>query len=339
LGAFGLEYLPPDDELRLIAQQREWALGESVWLNNFLPVVDDITTHVMWEVLGKVGGRATVVDYDGDLRAIPRESITAYIAESLIWGGMVRLGEKELLELQKYRTGSPSYSAAIDKLFARKVLQLDERLEKALAWVRLNALLGKVSLDENGIKRTIKYGLTYDIDNPLAAGSDWSNLGTGTPLTNLDTIANSFVGSGGKMKWVILNSNVMAYIVRNTVEVKDMFKQSEWATRLSVTRGPDILKAIFPYIDFIVYDGVIDGSLIVPDDYIVCIADGGERLGEFVSTVTLRHGDIRTPAAGKFTRTIDKTDEDPPHVKIIHGMAGIPVLYHPEWVTVVDVKP
>lgn len=332
MGAYGFDYLPPESELRLIATQREWKMGESDFLGKLIPIVNDVNTHVAWEVLSRSQGRATVVDYGAPLRGVPSQALTAYIQKTLIWGGSDKVGEEELLQLQTYRVGSPGYKQAITRLFARKVLNLDERLEKALAYARVQGLKGKLALDENGVKRTIVYGMTYDVDTPLAAGTDWSDLANAYPLTDLETIFRTFIGTGAKASIVLMNSKTMGYIARNTKEVAEMFKQSQFAGQISVSRMPEILKIQWPSVTFLIWDGVIDGTGLIADDTFIVIAEGGEKIGEFVSTVTTRAGSLENPSAGKFSRIITHEDVDPPHVEIIHGMAGLPVIYHPEWV-------
>jgi hypothetical protein len=57
------------------------------------------------------------------------------------------------------------------------------------------------------------------------------------------------------------------------------------------------------------------------------------RWGEVVSTQSY-YADMENPRPGVYTRSIDNTDGDPPHIEQILGIRALPrVLYNDAWMT------
>lgn len=310
-------------------------IGESI-----LPEADHYSETIEWDILGATGGMTLPHNLEADVKLIPYVPISHKSIATAYWKEASRINEKDLLYVRKLTN---IYERAGIDLVTDRTVMLNGRLDTRKEWCRWQALLGTLTINENGVIRTID----YEIPGANKVGppsTHWDNAAADI-LGDLKTWIQLFRGTGAGNPRVYMNKKAAGYVGANSA-IRDLIKQSQYALQVGIDTAPKLLLNLVGGLsEIITYDeGYIDSNgtnwgPFIPDNKIILIANGpaGEKFGEFKTTPSLHIGGISSPKPGKFAFIEDKTNEKNPYVDICTGQYGLPVIYHPSWIVVADV--
>lgn len=311
---------------------RAWQPDENMQIGgntDLMPMKESLLPTIRWDEKGAITGMTPAVSLGTkapllEMRTLAnRSEVPMYFAESQ------HLSEEDFLNIRM--------AGSLDKLAGRQLVddgteQLLVRLFTRIEWARWQAFRGSLALNENGIKRTVTYSTT-SISSP---GTLWSVVASANPIANVMTWALQFRGKGTGPLRVYYNRKVATYLSQNAT-VRDLVKANGMAPKLGVLSIGDILNTLIGDVQFIQYDeGYLDSSNTftpyIQDDEIILVKSppGGQSLGAFVTTPTVRNGGISNPRPGRFGWAKDETqNEEVPCYKYGVGIYGIPILYFP----------
>ncbi len=305
--------------------------------SSFCPIREVYAAQIEFDVIEAGNGMTAAHNLGSDpalvkLTGMKTKKIgTGYFKETK------RLDEQELM----YARMAGTYNQRAGRLLVtEKALQLDDRLETRIEWLRWQPLVsGQVQINENGIKYAVPYDLPSD-NKPVITNADqkWSKVDADI-VGDITRYMQKFRGTGAKAKKAYFNLTVAGYIAANE-GIKGLLKGTSYASFLSAVNISSALKLLFPDIDFVIYDeGYVDKdndfNPFIPDNMFIMIAEGQatELLMDFGSTISLHNGGLDQPQPGKFSIVENKAEQEKnPYIDITVGIYGLPRLYHPNWV-------
>lgn len=303
---------------------------------DLLPMKDSMLPTIRWDEKGAINGMTPPISLGTKAPLLAMRTLTNRSEVPMYFAEQQHLGEEEFLNIRM--------AGALDKLAGRQLVddgteQLLVRLFTRIEWSRWQAMRGSLALDENGIKRTVTYSTT-SISNPSTL---WSVVASATPIANVQAWALQFRGKGSGPLRVYYNRKVATYLSQNA-EVRDLVKANGMAPKLGVLSIGDILNTLIGDVQFIQYDeGYLVGGTFTPyiaDNEVILVKapPGGQQLGAWVSTPTVRNGGIDNPRPGRFGWTEDETQNSAvPKYCYGVGIYGIPILYFPQNVAKVQI--
>ena len=224
-----------------------------------------------------------------------------------------------------------------DKDYAREYLanalkNLKIRELSRIEWSIWQALTGTLSIDENGVTRTV----TYSGIQTFSASNSWATSSTDI-VGDLVTIMKLYRGTGARPRYMICNQTVAGYLLKNDT-FEAYYSNSGLAPIDGVKRFLTSLG-----LELIVYDGgyINSSGTFVPyigEDKVFFIGEGPYPPGHFFSTLTIE-GPTMTPRPGEFARIKEDTDGDPKKIQVIAGIRGLPGIVFPSWIVYADVVP
>lgn len=304
---------------------------------SFCPITPEYVLDIQYDVLAPSYGmtRAHNVGSNPATTNVPVMSTQRF--GTAYWKETLTLNEKELL----YARNAGSYHQRAGRdLVVQRALHLDTRLETRLEWLPWQVLVaGQIAINDNNVSYTVTYGLPAANKPDLSGDSanKWS-AATCNPVDNINDWVALYRGSGAKPKTVFMNQITAKYLTRSTA-IQNLLKNTIYVKNLGVTQMPDVLKMLIPNLDFEIYDGgYLDETKtfqpFIPDGRVCMIGDyTGEKMMDFVSTISLHNGGIDKPAPGKFAIVEDESqNKKNPHIDITTGIYGLPRVFHPEWI-------
>lgn len=250
----------------------------------------------------------------------------------------IQLDEDDLLTVM--RLDSKFAEREGTRLIARANRQLSYRLESRVEWTRAQALAeGQVAIAENGIKRTLNYGL--DAIQP-STNAPWTNTEESDPIADIIDLVESYNDIGAENPEILMNRKQLGLMVKSD-NVQDRIKRSSFLGKMGMKQiAALVLELAGVDATITAYNrGYRDASKnyqrFIPDGLLIAVAQDLDPMqgpiGEWASTPSLHKGTLEDPQAGKFAFPVDKTkDEENPYYKIVAGIYGGPVIFRPKFV-------
>lgn len=332
---------PITQEITHIVRNR--AYDPSLYIGSrFCPLQSEYVTDIQYDILEPSYGMTTAHGLGSDVKNIDVPTMATKRFGTAYWKEKIRIDEAKLLNARA--AGAYNKRAGRD-LVVQAALQLDTRLETRMEWLRWQAAMnGKIVINDNGVNFTVTYGIpdVNKIDISTDNARKWTAT-TSDPQNELDAWLKIFRGSGASGKTLYFNSDTAGVMAKNE-KIRDMLKQCHYAGMLSASNITQALKMLFPKLTFVVYDGgylAEDKSfkMFIPDGVVVLIGEyTGEKLMDFVTTLSLHNGGINKPQPGKFSMVKDRSSNaDNPFIELLVGLYGLPRIFHPDWLVTAKV--
>jgi len=324
-----------DIAIRKIACNTDEFLGA-----RFAPLAPRMAQVVEYdEIHGPMGMvQAHNLDSDPPTTKMPnviKKSFTpGYFKEKIV------VNESDLLKLRSL--GATEYQTATrQEIIQEGLFTLNTRIENRLEWLRWQAILnGQVDIDENNIKFSATYGVPAANLNGTVAAS-WATKSSSKPVEDFLTLQQNFIGSGYRMKNIILNSYTASLfcLATDTKTFAGAGIQEKVLPGNISKYGPVFL----PGTEWVIYDGgyKTDAGVFtkfIPDNKIVLLGDA--PIGEIIDIVTVPslNGSGGTPSPGKFAFINEEiVNKANPRVELIGGIYCLPRIRRPEALQIVDV--
>lgn len=318
---------------------RAWQPDENMQIGgrtDLLPMKENLLPTIRWDEKGAINGMTPPISLDGNVPMLAMRTLTNRVEVPMYFAEQQQLGEEDFLNIRM--------AGSLNKLAGQSIVddgteQLLVRLFTRIEWSRWQAMRGSLALDENCVKRTVTYATT-SISNPSVL---WSVVASADPIGNVQAWALLFRGKGSGPLRVYYNRKVATYLSQNA-SVIDKVKANGMAAKLGVMSIGEILNTLIGDVEFIQYDeGYLVSGTFTPyiaDNEIILVKapPGGQQLGAWVTTPTVRNGGIANPRPGRFGWRKDETqNEETPRYKYGVGIYGIPVLYFPQNVAKVQI--
>jgi len=325
---------PTTQEITHIVRNR--VVDPSMFIGRqFCPIVPEYVLDIQYDVLEPSFGMTKPHQIGTDPATIDVPISGTKRFGTAYWKETYRVNEKELLYTRQ--AGSYNQRAGRD-LVAQRSIHLDTRLETRLEWLTWQAVInGTIAVDDNGVKYNVDYKIPsknkIDVTKTMKAWSD----PTSDPITDINDMILLYRGTGAKARKAYFNATVAKYLSANENFRELLKRYNVQLTGLSnVAQG---LKVLIPDLDFVMYDeGYLDDKknfqLFIPDGKFVIIGDyPGEKMMDFVSTISLHNGGIDNPQPGKFALVEDESQRKKnPHLDLTVGIYGLPRIFHPNWI-------
>ncbi|GIM45956.1 hypothetical protein DNHGIG_15050 [Collibacillus ludicampi] len=306
--------------------------------NEFAPVVGVYSEKVEVDVIEAVQGMTSAhsLNADPSIVTLPGQSTRTYA--TAYWKETYRMNEEELLFAR--REGTYNQRAGRDRVI-RRAMEMNTRLETRIEWLRWQMLVnGKIQVNENNVKFTVP----ANIPNTNMPSFDWTDPSHNI-IGDIENMLELFLGTGAKPKKAYFNYGAAKLMAQNE-GIRDLLKQSIFATTLSPRNITKALPLLFPELEFELYaEGYGDGKgnfvPFIPSNKFIIRGEGmpGEVPMDFASTITLHNGGLDQPQPGKFSFIEDESQRKNPHVDITVGIYGLPRIFHPNWFVSATIAP
>ena len=298
--------------------------------------------HISWDVLGAAKGMTTAHTLGADPALVTQRVLQTKVQKPAHWKEAQRINERDLLLIRNI--GMDDGTRMAGRLVTQAVEDLSLRVDTRVEYTIWQALQGTLAINENGVKRTIDYGIPggNKIDVASGSGEYWSHA-SGNPIGDLQSALDKFDGTGAGRVRCYYNRSVAKLMANNAV-VRDLVKQSAPVLQLGSSNVGGLMMDLVGGIEAMVqYDEgyVSDGGTFtkfVPDNKVIMVGSGAERIGEWASVPSLHNGGIDGATGGKFAGIDDQSgNRSNPYVEVFAGIYGLPVLFHPNWVVILTV--
>lgn len=296
----------------------------------FAPLKGVYSERIEVDVIDAVQGMTAPHSFSSDpsIITLPGQSTKTYATAP--WKETYRMNEEELLFARK--EGTYNQRAGRERVLRRST-ELNVRLETRLEWLRWQFLTnGKIQVNENNVKFTVQSGIPAG--NMPAV--DWTDP-THNIIGDIEGWLELYLGTGAKPKKMYFNYGAAKLMAQNEA-IRDLLKQSIYATTLSPRTIEKALPMLFPELEFELYsEGYGDGKgnfvPFIPSNKVIIRGEGmpGEPIMDFASTISLHNGGIDNPQPGKFSMLEDESMRKNPHVDLTVGCYGLPRIFHPNW--------
>lgn len=291
---------------------------------------------ISWDILGPGGGMTQAHSLGSNPRMVKQNALKTKSMKTAYWKEFIRLDEADLLEVRN--VGPRFQERAAEELVMRSVNRLDNRLFTRMEWLVWQMFSGTLTLNENGVVRTINYEIP--VSNQITPVTPWSNPAS-DPVADIQGFAQVFSNIGTEISEIWINLQT-AINLCNVTKVRDLVKNSTEVLKIGVDNiGQLIMTLAGCPGKIVIYDKVyLDDNLaltrFIPNGRAHVFARQVPSQGkfcEFASTPSLYNGGISGATGGRFVRTLDKTDDiHKAYYDIMMGFYGLPVMFHPEWV-------
>lgn len=247
------------------------------------------------------------------------------------WAEMSSIDEPTIINLY----GQLQYNRMAGENDAtRRARKLWNRLQKRYKQLRYAAIFGSLSVDSNGVKRTVSYG----VQTPTAPSVLWDDVDADIP-TDIASYLGTFDGYGAGNVRMVYGRDVANALAKNSV-VRDLSKQSGLALNLNPYNVGNSLMTNFTGLKGCYFEegGYLDSGAFAPwipakKVAFVCDTPDGEPIGNLCHTLTLGGGMVQP---GPYSQVNDLLKEEK-CIEIEVGSNCIPVIKHPKCIAVVTV--
>lgn len=292
-----------------------------------------------WEEYGPQG-KTLAHSLGSDVKPVPwgkrvkKSFEPGYFKEKLV------MGEDDLLKLAQLADEFKLVS--IEQMVGKGLNILTARARNLINWAIWQAIMtGQVSINENGVKYDATYGIPAE-HLALTVTTAWTDLANSTPMHDIDVVNESFVGTGYKLGKVKMNSKT----ARMFVHSKDT--KTYWAgtaglkDKLNVANLPGNADSLTPGVNWEITDeGYTDANgafqIYIPDNKVLFLGNATDLM-DYCATPHLENGKPVASANGVFA-VPDYThiNDSNPYAEVFGGTYGLPRIYRPTIIFVMDV--
>lgn len=330
---------------------REWEPDPALFIGaRLLPLnttdYNQSPNSLTWDILAQAQGMTHATVLDANPRLVRPRVLKTKTVRPGYWREMKPVGEKTLINIRW--VGPADRTRAASRIIIHEMQELDLRVETLMEYTRWQALQGQLVINDEGVMRTIDYDIpaANSIDVSAGAGEYWGHVDA-DPIRDLQAALDLFDGTDVEEVEVFYNRNVSKLLAQNA-KVRDLVKQSAPVLRLGTENVGALVSELVGGISSMTtynrgYFSESDGAFqkFVPDDTVLLIGRGpsNEPLGEWASTPSLHNGGIDNATGGKFPMADYRGLEDtPPHIDLVNGIFGAPVIFHPERIVKLKVQ-
>jgi hypothetical protein len=298
---------------------------------------------IKWDVLSAVSGQTKPHVLGNDVARVEVPKLATYVERTTHYRERITLNEEDLMNLRN--VGAAERTRMAGGIVVRAMTTLRIRLAVRKENLRWDAIRGSIVLNENGVKRTITYGVAA----PQTVSTRWDDREMSNPINDIQDAILRFRGTGGGMPELWMTFYVATLLSQN-VKVQRLLRGTGFIGQIGPTQIVQLLPALIGLDRINVYDihwtpqnanGTAgDPQPFLSDEQVHLIAKSmmpGERLGEFASTPSIFNGGYENPKGGDYFFFDNNTDKPNPYLDVIAGCDGIPVLFHPEWIQNINV--
>jgi hypothetical protein len=246
--------------------------------------------------------------------------------------------EKKIIDREKIaKLRAPGTS--LEQMWAEEymtecMVELNQRLETRLEWLRWQALTGSITVPATATKPA--YTIDYKVPNSQkpTASTLWSNTANANPLQDIDNWKLLFRGTGARPAKLIVNQKVDSYLKQNA-QIQNLIRNLYGREVVMGDTLKEAIKTTLDGLEYIVYDGGYlddNGNFypFIPDN--ACIIVGEGTTGNLMDLVTSpnNYEDIFNGHVGKFALT-KMIPGDPDEWSVINGVTALPRLRHVNW--------
>jgi len=286
---------------------------------------------IEWDELAGVEGMTNAHSLDADVKATIMEVLKTYKENPFYWREVAWLKESDLLTARMMGSLNPKAGM---QLYMRTHKSLNTRLDTRREWCRWQALTGSLAIDENGVKRT----LTYGVQAPAAPSVTWDTVATADPMADLQTYLALLDGWSSGNARIYYGRDVGNALSQNA-KVRSLASASGFAKELSASNvGQALVSAMTGDIESmqLYKEGYKSGgnfAPFIPAKHIVIVGNSpdSEPIGHHVTTLAVQNGGLANPRAGRFEKTMDKLDEKG-KFGVLVGENSVPIIKHPKCV-------
>lgn len=290
---------------------------------------------VEWDEIDEILGMANDWEPDSEVPEITQRGITTKDARAFYIKESGKITGREID--RRRRSGDPTRNGG-EEAVMWLAEQLFIRRETRKEWMRTQAFGGSITFNN----RTVDYGIPND--NKPTMANLWSNLATGNPIEDIQTLMLMFRGVGHGIR-CLFTQKIANLLARNEV-MRDLFRQSSMAGELGPANVAKLLNLMVSDgkpITFEVYDQGYKAESDATyttflDDtkfYMVANPPMGQKLGTWTSAPTSHHGLV--PKAGPFVLVDDRLQTKHNYYEMTQGEYGIVTLKHPKNIIVATV--
>lgn len=332
-------------------QQMVTALADQHSFDPALFVLDDVLPidatsfnaspkAIMWDIIAPAKGMTALSALGAEPNIINQRTITTKTASPLYFKDAIRIDEGQLINMRK-----PGSSTERDgnNMIYRAIDQLQTRIDTRVEVTRYKALTGTLAIDNV----TVDYGFTADqkpnVKTTSGYGGQYWDNANAEIRADISKAMEVLKGKGCTKVYMIADSSVYAVMAGNEKFVKSLYG-SAYSKSLGV--GKNGLASILPdYLGLGITEARISNASYIDDNgntlpicpdtklFLVGIPSDG-TLGCWGSTPNVYNHDN----GGRFLVVSDHTqDELTPHVDVMGGIYGLPVLYQPSCVVCMTV--
>lgn len=297
---------------------------------------------ISWDIKGPITGMTYASVLGANPRMVKHTTLKTKNMKTAYWKEFKRLDEDDLLHLRGL--GEEDRVRAAAELIADSTMILQNRLWTRMEWLVWQMMLGTMTLNENGVIRTIDYEVPNA--NKYSVPVAWGTVATADPVLDIQNVHALASNYGTEIETVYINL-ATAINLSNNAKVRDLVKQSTFATEIGVGNvGSLIMKLAGVPGQIMVYDkGYLNDSgtftRFVPNNRAIIKLKTLPNLGQFASfrsTPSLYNGGVAAATGGMFYKSKDMTDDlHKPHYDMLMGIYGLPVCFFPQWIVVLTV--
>lgn len=230
-------------------------------LTQMFPRQDFDTDYVDFSTLNTTNRVLKFRNWDGAFAAVARDAATAKRTKMLPLGGFLEEGEWERRQIEHAATAGTNI-ARIQRAVYNDLENLTRyaynRIELAWGDVLTDGIL---TINENGVDQTLDFGIPSG--QKVTPGTLWSNHATSTPLTDLLTWLDVWVGVNGVPPGRFVTSlEVIRHLMQNEQLIAAIKGNQTGATWLSIPEINNFLSGFgLPGFDVPAQAGTVGGSI------------------------------------------------------------------------------
>jgi hypothetical protein len=215
------------------------------------------------------------------------------------------------------------------------MIELNQRLETRLEWLRWQALTGTITIPATQTKPAVAIDYKVPAANKPTAATLWSNVANANPLQDIDNWKLLFRGTGAKPVRIIVNAKVDSYLKQNEI-IQNLVRNYFGLELLMGDNLRELFRQKLDGLDYEVYDGGYlddNGNFypFIPDN--ACVIIGQGTTGNMMDLVTSpqNYTNLFNGEPGKFAVVHLHEKQDPPTAEVVNGVVALPRLRHANW--------
>jgi hypothetical protein len=247
--------------------------------------------------------------------------------------------EKKIIDREKIAKlrapGSNVEQMWAEEYMTECMIELNQRLETRLEWLRWQCLTGTITIPATATKPAVTVNYGVPAANKPTAATLWSNVANANPLQDIDNWKLLFRGTGAKPTRIIVNAKVDSYLKQNAT-IQNLVRNYFGLELLMGDNLRELFRTKLDGLDYEVYDGGYlddNGNFypFIPDN--ACIIIGEGTTGNLMDLVTSpqNYTNLFAGEPGKFATVKVHDDNDPPIAEVINGVIAMPRLRHANW--------
>lgn len=288
---------------------------------------------------------------DAEAKMVVKDShIEQMVQEAIDWSNTIRISASDVRHWREvgalpvgYKGSLQQYAEKEREIVNQEIGRLRTMLDNRDEWLRINAILGEITIDNNGVKATVDFGVPADQKNQVPSIL-WSVLDN-DPILNVQTWQKTVKDrTGVKPTRLLISERIAITLARNALWAINYLGQDMKYHGMKMEDALSMVKAECGLDEIIIYDAfystrnlptqALAYTRFLADDRIVLLPPrmiGRDKFAEMISTPHPSNG----WEPGYYAW--EKETENPWGLELGAGKKMWPVIYHPELIFWADV--